>query len=419
MGAIDEIYIGDGNLVYSNETTPYGYFRIDADDDDADFVFGGYYTTVRNHENYTVKRFLNEQGSSLDSLGSFISLLIKNNGAKGDVRLTLNLRNMNTDNFRLMTYVGSNYEALNGLDELVIENLDFAPGYGLTDWIIKPKKKLTVKGRFDTSGFTDSKSRFSLIDEISGIERLDFRSCGKFYRCFYKSGVTELDLSAWNLTGTNLVHVSGNNDDKGCNYMFYGCSGLKSVKLNWWNSHPVKPENESKDCYLSLSDMFKDCSALETVDMSDWPVMDNGVSVSADSMFMGCSAIEEIDLSWMDPVFQMDQFHGCRSLRRLNVSGRTVYEPYMFAVSVRADVFRDCVSLTDIIGPLYGIEYGFDFRYSPLTRESVLTLFAALRAQARSGYSNLYLSQTSFDSLTEEDIASVTSRGYTVLSVKT
>lgn len=73
-------------------------------------------------------------------------------------------------------------------------------------------------------------------------------------------------------------------------------------------------------------------------------------------------------------------------------------------------VFYNCTSLTDA-GGFTGLKENIDFHYSPLTHDSALNVIDNLAAS--SGHT-ITFKKTTFDTLTPEDIAKATSKGWTV-----
>ena len=142
-------------------------------------------------------------------------------------------------------------------------------------------------------------------------------------------------------------------------YMFYGCSGLKSLTLSEWNTSNVK----------SMSNMFKNCSDLTSLDVSGW---DTGKVTQMSDLFCNCSGLTGLNVGGWDTsnVTNMSfMFYGCSSLTSLNVvnwkTGKVGVMSYMFQscsgltslnlsgwdtrnVEKMANMFDNCSSLTSL-----------------------------------------------------------------------
>ena len=73
-------------------------------------------------------------------------------------------------------------------------------------------------------------------------------------------------------------------------------------------------------------------------------------------------------------------------------------------------IFYNCTSLTDV-GGFAGLKENIDFHYSPLTHDSALNVIDNL---ATSSGHTITFKKTTFDTLTPEDIAKATSKGWTI-----
>ena len=73
-------------------------------------------------------------------------------------------------------------------------------------------------------------------------------------------------------------------------------------------------------------------------------------------------------------------------------------------------IFYGCTSLTDV-GGFTGLKLDIDFHYSPLTHDSALNVIDNL---AVSPGHKVIFNNITFDTLTPEDIAKATSKGWTI-----
>ena len=75
-------------------------------------------------------------------------------------------------------------------------------------------------------------------------------------------------------------------------------------------------------------------------------------------------------------------------------------------------MFFDCTSLTDIGGGINGIKLDLDLSSSPLTNDSAMVIINGLSDVEETRI--LQLKAETYDSLSEEQIAVATSKGWTV-----
>lgn len=76
------------------------------------------------------------------------------------------------------------------------------------------------------------------------------------------------------------------------------------------------------------------------------------------------------------------------------------------------NMFISCTSLTDVRGAIEGIKLDLDLSDSPLTADSAMVFINGLEEVEET--KTLSLKDTTYDSLTEEQIAIATSKGWTV-----
>ena len=75
-------------------------------------------------------------------------------------------------------------------------------------------------------------------------------------------------------------------------------------------------------------------------------------------------------------------------------------------------MFDDCSSLTTVTGPITGIKVDLNLSYSPLTADSAMVFINGLSRVTSKR--TLKLKSTTYDSLTPEQIAIATSKGWNV-----
>lgn len=112
------------------------------------------------------------------------------------------------------------------------------------------------------------------------------------------------------------------------NYMFQGCSSLTEI-IGIRNSSPITP----------CLNMFKDCSSLKEINLSDFKVS------ATESMFEGCSSLETVVLGEQTGVTTaVKMFKDCTSLEEIH--GWSIP-----LTATMTDCFKNCDSLQAIYVP--------------------------------------------------------------------
>ena len=143
---------------------------------------------------------------------------------------------------------------------------------------------------------------------------------------------------AWFYNNTNLTTIEGieylNTEDvTNMEFMFDGCSALKSLNLSKFNTAKV----------TSMKKMFNNCSALKSLNLSGF---NTGKVTDMNNMFRSCSALESLDLSMFNTenVTSMpNMFNGAKKLKTLNVSSFNTEK-----VKNMGHMFTDCSDLTSL-----------------------------------------------------------------------
>ena len=155
--------------------------------------------------------------------------------------------------------------------------------------------------------------------------------------------------------------------------------------------------------------MFYDCSNLTSLDVSNF---DTSKVTSMSSMFMDCSGLTSLDLSSFDTsnVMNMQYMFGwCDTLVNLYInfdtSNVTDYD-YFNSIFIRDE------KLENVVGKFEGAKVNLDLQYCPLTAASAMVFINGLATVTEQR--TLSLSATTYDSLTTEQSAIATSKGWTV-----
>ena len=232
------------------------------------------------------------------------------------------------------------------------------------------------------------------------------------------------------------------------NAMFRGRSYLETLDLNGLDTSQVtnmsnmfSQSNYLKDIKLSnfdtsivtdMSLMFYDCKSLTSLDVSNF---DTSKVTSMEDMFDGCRNLTSLDVSNFDTskVTQMGHmFRGCENLKSLDLSNfdtsKVTRLQYMFYddekltdlyinFDVRLNtyfenIFSLCFSLENVVGKFEGTKNDLYLRNCPLTAQSAMVFINGLATVTETR--TLLLNATTYDSLTNEQIAIATAKGWTV-----
>ena len=115
--------------------------------------------------------------------------------------------------------------------------------------------------------------------------------------------------------------------------MFEGCSSLKEINLSGIDTSKA----------VGLQSMFKGCSSLTKLDVSGFDTSNVG---EFSYMFAGCSSLTELNVSGFDTTkatHMYGMFDGCSSLTNLDISGFDTSH-----VTDLSHMFKDCSNLTKL-----------------------------------------------------------------------
>jgi predicted ribosomally synthesized peptide with SipW-like signal peptide len=176
----------------------------------------------------------------------------------------------------------------------------------------------------------------------------------------------------------SLTKVSTGNMDVSrvttMNSMFKGCSALEELDVTGWDVGKVTSVNGMFESCTSLTELavgtwqnvnnitettyaFKNCKGLTYLDISNWKFDKVG---STQEMFKDSSNLVEIKTSNFSfgSATMVSMFHGCSSLRSLDVSGWDVSKVY----SMR-NMFNGCSSLTELAVSQWNVQSLKDMNY--------------------------------------------------------
>lgn len=128
----------------------------------------------------------------------------------------------------------------------------------------------------------------------------------------YVNNMSEMFAQCSNLETLDLSRFNTEKVEK-MSKMFYGCTKLHDLNISSFNTENV----------LYMNEMFDGCSSLETLDLSHF-ITENVLYSGLNYMFNGCSSLSSLDVSNFTtdkPRMQLDGlFQGCSSLQTLDLS---------------------------------------------------------------------------------------------------
>ena len=201
------------------------------------------------------------------------------------------------------------------------------------------------------------------------------------------SNLTSLDVS--NFDTSNVTNM---------NNMFSLCSNLTSLDVSNFNTSNV----------TDMNSMFSKCKGLTSLDVSNF---DTSNVTNMDYMFDLCSNLTSIDLSGFETTKLTsinDMFRECYKLKDLYIN----FDLKLISEYQR-EIFLSCRSLTNVVGKFNNYKYNLDLSFSPLTAQSAMVFINGLATVTETR--RLSLSATTYDSLTPEQIAIATAKGWTVI----
>lgn len=217
--------------------------------------------------------------------------------------------------------------------------------------------------------------------------------------CFFAgSGIREIDLSKLDTSKTNNL-----------SFLFNNCKNLEHLNVSNFNTENVE----------DLSSMFTQSPNLKTIKGLENFKLDKATNFS--KMFQGCESIESLDLSNWD-VYKENLWRGdiclfrnCTKLQTLKISNWDFSNVYPEVLDKRFTpyIFENCVSLENIIGPIYNLKTSTHLDVCPLTNNSAMTFINGLSTVGET--QNITFNSNTYDTLSEEQLATATSKGWTVV----
>lgn len=138
-----------------------------------------------------------------------------------------------------------------------------------------PGKKMRVYPKFSLKiGNTRHQNCPLAWCDVSNLDTSKFTDMS--YMFFYCTSISNIDVSRWNVG--NVTSMQG---------MFNGCTSLKSLNVEGWNTSSVS----------NMSNLFNGCKSLTSLNVNNWNVS-NVANISG--MFNSCPSLKSINISNWD-----------------------------------------------------------------------------------------------------------------------
>lgn len=286
------------------------------------------------------------------------------------------------------------------------------------DYFTQPcrdKLKTLDLSSFDTSQVTSMIQAFIQCNKLEEIilTNLDTSSVTDMTMMFYGcSALTSLDVSNFNTSNVTNMYQ-----------MFKYCQNLGSLDLSNFDTSKVTNMSEMfySNMYMrsldvsnfdasnvtDMSNMFDSCEMLTTLDLSSF---NTSKVTNMSKMFQYCRYLVTLNLPNLDTsnVTNMDYiFRECTKLTDLyiNFNLKSITE-------VISGPFYYCLNLKNVVGKFEGTKINLWLSDCPLTSASAMVFINGLATVTEKR--TLELSATTYDSLTNEQIAIATAKGWTV-----
>ena len=265
---------------------------------------------------------------------------------------TLNVSSWDTSNVTDMAYVFNNCQSLTSLE---VSNFNTSKATSMRNMFANCSKLTTLDlSNFNTSNVTNMFCMFkgssltslnlsnlntskvnnmnSMFQNCSSLTSLNISSFNTSnvtdmgYMFQYCSKLTSLDISNWNVEKVTSM-----------NSMFFNCTSLVSLDVSNWNTIAIKDissmfnscyvleeikgiENFNTDNVTNMTQTFRICRALKTLDLSKW----NDTKVTTmHRMFQQCLSLETLDVSGFTGALSSDYsywFEQCKKLKNVDLS---------------------------------------------------------------------------------------------------
>ena len=167
---------------------------------------------------------------------------------------------------------------------------------------------------------------FSSLSTVKINDYLDTSNTTDFHSMFYGcSSLKEINLNNWNTSKvtnmaqmfalcTNLVNIYidkfNTSNVTNMSYLFQGCQNLRTLNISNWDTKKV----------TMMTDMFHGCFNLQNINLNSW---DTSNVVFMGNMFANCKSFTTLDLSnWntSKATTMNSMFYGCDKLQTLKLN---------------------------------------------------------------------------------------------------
>lgn len=255
-----------------------------------------------------------------------------------------------------------------------------------------------------------------------------FRYCNKLYTPTGILLTTETNLSSMFAGCKTFYNSPDMNTSKVTNmdHMFQDCSNL--IRIQYYNTSNVKNMDFMfdgctsflDDNYMlsklnlksleSMNHMFYGCSKIININLG----VSFGTQVSMNYAFSGCSKLQSIKLPNIVVKSSIQAFSNNPALTTLRVGELSFKDSTTINIH---DLFAKDTKLTNVVGNITGIRKSFLLKDCPLTVDSAMVFINGLSEVSDS--KNITFKKSTYDQLTEDQIAVATSKGWTVVSSST
>lgn len=233
----------------------------------------------------------------------------------------------------------------------------------------------TIDNLPDTSNVTSMRQMFSGLSENKGA----ITTSG------FSMNLKQINFK--NFDTSNVVTMSG---------MFGNCQKLSELDLSGFDTSKVTDMSYMFYGNIELSNLKQNFDTSEVTDMS--------------YMFNNCQTITDLNISnfnFTNATTIKAMFQLMRNLEKLTLNAD-------FSVLTNTyNTFHTTEKLSQIRGSISNLSTGLDLHYCPLDNESVMLIFNGLSQVSTS--EKITLKTTTYNTLTTEQIALATSKGWSVI----
>ena len=248
---------------------------------------------------------------------------------------------------------------------------------------------------------TNDSEGYIMVDNVKKTIPANSIKAFRFDKTFCSAGESNTGIKSFRFFVTDTSEITNMTN------MFFNFPFITSLDLSGFDTSAV----------TGMANMFFNCSSLTSLDLNS---IDTSAVTNMSSMLFGCSSLTYLDLSnfYTSAVTNMfNMFYNCSSLTSLDLSNFDTS-----AVTEMGQMFCLCDSLTSLLlGPNFfktSAVTGIDFSYcGKWTNDTVVTSLVTNsydRATAGLNTLTIKLHNNTKAALTDEQKATITSKGYTI-----